>query len=204
MRRSDRQAPGQRRQQGLTLFELVVFILVVAIIFAAGFNRFRDYPGAAERANFLSVNAQLRAGVNMQMMNAIARGEWHELQSLDGSNPMDLMLEPPSNYVGAFSIVEENTMPRRVWYFDRSAGELVYLANDAEQLFALRGGNHVPADRIRLRIRSVHEERPANAEVVDSGTSEETEARGNGAWQGLVLEPVIPYDWQSMDLRLPQ
>lgn len=206
-------APGPRsRQAGLTLFELVVFILVVSIIFAYGFNRFREYPGAAERANFLAVTAQLKAGVNLRMMNAIASGDFSTARELEGSNPMDLMLEVPRNYVGSFAIVDEGSMPRRTWYFDEQAGELVYLANDSTQLYELReGGRRVPSDDVRLRINNVYEQDVRNgngARRQENGTSAvspedgESDAPRGRRWQGLRLEAVQPYSWDTVELRI--
>ena len=65
MNRSGKQS--QRRELklagsgGFSLFELVVFIICVAIIYASAANRFSDFPGEAERANFLAVSAQIQA-----------------------------------------------------------------------------------------------------------------------------------------------
>ena len=81
------------RNEGFTLFELVAFILIVSIVFSVAMRRFQDFPGEAERANFLAITGQIKAGVNIQMMNAIASGSWNETTRLENSNPMDLMLE---------------------------------------------------------------------------------------------------------------
>ena len=37
------------------MFELIAYILIVSITFSFAFNRFEDFPGEAERANFLQV-----------------------------------------------------------------------------------------------------------------------------------------------------
>lgn len=170
-------------QRGFTLFELVVYILVVSIVFTAGFRRFSEFPSGAERANFQAIMMQLKAGVNMQMMNSIARGDWNELE-IDGSNPMDLMLETPVNYIGEFSLVDPAAMPERVWYFDNVRGELVYLANDSEGLFAIVDGVREPTDQIRFRITAKYR-------------------NGERRWEGLQLEAVIPYDWEAPEIELP-
>lgn len=169
----------RRQQRGFSLFELMVYILAASILFSVMLNRYRDFPDEAERASFIAVLGQLRAGVNLQMMNAIADGSWNRLDALDGSNPMDLMLEAPSNYLGEFAEVGAS-LPRRSWYFDTSAGHLVYHVNRAEQIRAQVDGTEVTTDQIRFVIRNVHE---------------------NGGWQGLVLAPVHPYDWQNVSLE---
>jgi type II secretory pathway pseudopilin PulG len=174
-----------KAQRGLTLFELIMFILVVSIVFTAGFNRFRDYPADAERANFQAILMQLRAGVNMQMMNAIAAGNWNQLE-LDGSNPMDLMLETPSNYIGAFELMDASTLPGRIWYFDKTRGELVYRVNNNEGLFEIVDGVQRPAEELRFRIAMKY--RDAN----------------RNQWEGILLEPSVPYDWHLIAVDQPQ
>jgi type II secretory pathway pseudopilin PulG len=178
--------PGLPAQRGFTIFELVAYILVVSITVSAAYNRFADYPGEAERANFLGVLVQLKAGTNLQMMNAIAGGDWHELGALEGSNPMDLMLETPSIYMGAFDVLPAEGLPGRTWYFDNGAGELVYIANDARNLFLQVGGELQPTTEVRFRIRMHY------------GPG------GHSDWQGLLLEPAIPYEWGSIGLTLPE
>lgn len=177
---------GRRGQRGFTLFELVSYILVVSIISSVAFNRFADFPGEAERANFTAIMMQLKAGVNLRMMDAIAGGNFQQLRSLEGSNPMDLMLETPVNYLGEFSLIDREAMPRRVWYFDDDSGELVYLANDADTLYRLVDGEAVATDELRFRIRNRFRE-----------------GAGHGGWEGLLLEPVQPYRWEAVDLTAP-
>jgi type II secretory pathway pseudopilin PulG len=178
--------PGRPAQRGFTIFELVAYILVVSITVSAAYNRFADFPGEAERANFLAVLMQLKAGTNMRMMNAIAGGNWHDLQALEGSNPMDLMLETPGIYAGAFEAPPAAGFPGRTWYFDQGAGELVYIANDARNLFLQVNGERRQSRELRFRI------------------SMKYGGEGGKDWEGLVLEPTLPFDWESIGLALPE
>ncbi|MDP2139928.1 MAG: prepilin-type N-terminal cleavage/methylation domain-containing protein [Gammaproteobacteria bacterium] len=174
------------RQRGFTLFELVAYILVVAITASVAYNRFGDFPGEAERANFMAVMMQLKAGVNMRMMNGIASGNWDELRALEGSNPMDLMLETPTNYVGQLSVMDMDGMPARIWYFDPSTGELVYIANDATNLYVVMDEGRLQTDELRFRITMKYR----------SGDQQ--------SWEGLVLEPTRHYEWGTIGLELPR
>lgn len=167
------------------MFELIAYILVVSITTSVAYNRFADFPGAAERSNFMAVLMQIRAGTNLQMMNAIAEGRWLDLQSLEGSNPMDLMLETPVNYIGELRLVNPTDMQARIWYFDTNTGELVYIANDARNLYILTDDEAVQTDELRFRIAMKFRD----------------EARSS--WEGLVLEPVVPYVWESVELTVP-
>jgi type II secretory pathway pseudopilin PulG len=171
---------------GFTLFELIAYILVVSITASVAYNRFAGFPGAAERANFMTVTVQLKAGINLQMMNAIARGNWSELRNLEGSNPMDLMLETPTNYVGELSVYDRDTLPGRVWYFDTRSRELVYVAGDATNLYSVENGQRIPANVVRFRITMKY-----------SGGDMKN-------WEGIVLEPSTPYAWNATDLGAPE
>lgn len=205
------------RNKGFTLFELVAFILIVSIVFSVAMRRFQDFPGEAERANFLAITGQIKAGVNIQMMNAIASGSWNETTRLENSNPMDLMLETPSNYAGEFGLVDEASMPRRTWYFDSYNGHLVYLANDTSHLYSKLGDGSSTISSIRYRIAVRYSgDQPSAAQGlgIDAGTvtglnspsvggAAGSEASGRRKWQGLVLEEVTPFHWERAGLALP-
>lgn len=173
-------------QRGFSLFELLVYILIASILFSAAVNRYREYPAEAERANFVAVLSQLKAGVNLQMMRMIAGASWTQSAELDGSNPMDLMLERPSNYLGEFSLVDAALMPGRVWYFDSGTGELVYIASNSNNLYLLQNGQPMSGNQLRFRITSVY------------SSVEEPQAP---RWQGLILEAKTPYEWRSAPIE---
>lgn len=172
-----------RRQRGFSMFEMMVYILTASILFAAAFNRYQDFPGEAERANFLAILAQINAATNLQMMRTIASGEFQQAAVLEGLNPMDLMLTTPGNYVGVLGGIDPSTLPRRIWYFDSTRGELVYLANDSRNLYWIQNGNRQPADSVRFRVINVY------------GATQR--------WEGMQLAPVVPYEWQAVPLDLP-
>lgn len=105
---------NKNTQRGFSMFELVVYLLSVSILFAAAVSRYQDFPGEAERANFTAVLSQLKTGVNLQMILALTSNQRNLLDELEGSNPMDLMLQTPNNYVGALAAIDESQLPRRV------------------------------------------------------------------------------------------
>jgi type II secretory pathway pseudopilin PulG len=211
-------ASNTNKSKGFSLFELIVYILLVSIVFSVSMRRFADFPGEAERANFLAITVQLKAAVNLQMMNAIAGGQWNSLDRIENSNPMDLMLETPSNYAGAFNLVDEQSMARRTWYFDSFNGQLVYLANDSSRLFSSLGDGASTLNEIRFRIvqRYAGDARTSDEGLgIDVGTVtglNDPSLRGSSAsqggsggrkWQGLVLEEVTPFHWERSGISLP-
>lgn len=191
------------RVQGFSLFELVVFIISVAIIYAYAANRFQEFPGQAERANFLAVTTQIQSAINLEMMYGVGVGRISSPQRLEGANPMDLMLEPPSNYLGAYDIVDTSRLDRRTWYFDRGSQELVYLVNDASGVALLINGVEVPTDEIRFKLVAdfgMHDREsglPVRAlESAGQTVAEEDQER---AFNGIVMRPVIPYKWGEVE-----
>lgn len=186
---------SRSQQSGFSLFELLVYLLIASILFAAAANRYQGYPAEAERANFLAVLSQLKAGVNLQMMRMIASADWTQArqEAIAGTNPMDLMLETPSNYLGEFATVDAAALPQRVWYFDSSAGELVYIAENSDNLYIIQDGVALASNQIRLRIENVYD----RSGIVDDPDT----ADNRGRWQGLMLAPVIPYEWRSQPLE---
>jgi len=163
-----------QHSKGFTLFELIVFIIVVGIVFAYAMNRFRGFPGAAERANFMSVASQMQSGVNMEMMAGIARGTFRELSELEGTNPMNLLLEPPTNYLGSFGFIQNFDLPRRSWFYDSNRNQLVYLVNDDTDVFYLVNSVPVPTNEIRFELINKYRE---------------------DKWTGILIQPILPYSW---------
>lgn len=168
------------------MFEMMVYILAASILFAAAFNRYRDYPGEAERANFQAILAQLNSAVNLQMMRIILSEQWQESDQIAGLNPMNLMLTAPGNYLGTFNAPNDNEFPRRTWYFDTNASVLVYLADNAENLYQVTEAGSLPTNKLSFQVQNVYSQ------------------DGAGRWEGLILAPVTPYRWASVPLEMPE
>jgi type II secretory pathway pseudopilin PulG len=193
----------KRTNGGFSLFELVVFIICVAIIYASAARRFSGFSGDAERANFLAVTTQIQAGITLESMVGVTQGATSQMDAYENTNPMDFLLEPPSNYNGAFSSVNKGTSDRRSWYFDTTTGELVYLANDAEGLSNLVNGIRVPTDEVRFSISAQYFYRDKTTGLPASvrGSDGENSERYSKKFSGLLLKPVIPFEWESRGIE---
>lgn len=186
------------------MFELTVFIIAVAIIYATAVNRFAEFPEQAERANFLAVTTQIQSGVNLELMLAMAEGSLFTLADYENSNPMELMLEAPSNYLGEFDFVDNERIQRRSWYYDKRNQELVYLVANADNVYLLDGSELIAADEIRFRIEILYREwdlgpdlnSPVQQALASVGTDPEfTTRRTRRSLSGMLLKPVVPYQW---------
>lgn len=183
------------KSAGFSIFELVAFIITSAIIYSYAANQFTAFPGEAERANFLAVSTQIQTGVNMELLYGLKAFSGAPVEQYEGANPMDLMLEPPSNYLGAFPAVNLAAMPRRSWYFDSARKELVYLVNDASQVYLIQNGASFQSNEIRFRITADYSE-------VDSRTGIPVDIGGRGGsskqrLNGIVFRPTVPFQWGS-------
>ena len=198
-------ASGFRRNRGFSLFELVVFIISVAIIYAYAANRFAEFPAQAERASFIAVLTQLQTGINLELISAVTGGNRGAASALEGVNPMDLMLLPPSNYLGAYAMAPTEDFQRRSWYFDSSSNELVYLINDAGGVYISNNDRRVPVDEIRFRVTADYGEVDLQSGLdvkVASRSEVIPDENRRSRLNGVILEPVVPFFWEQVDDEL--
>jgi type II secretory pathway pseudopilin PulG len=193
--------PGFNKNRGFSLFELVAFIISVAIIYAYAANRFAEFPAQAERASFIAVTAQLQTGINLELISVVTRGNTGSASLLEDINPMDLMLLPPGNYLGAFSGASVDGFPRRSWYFDNSSSELVYLVGDSTGVYLSINNQRIPVDEIRFSVASDYGEVDLESGLdvkIASRRQEIPQGNRRRRLNGVVLRPVIPFFWQKL------
>ena len=174
---------------GFTLFEMVVVICSIVILYMVAEQRLNELPAAAERASYFAVMDQLKIGVNFEMYTGIAKGEMTRVRGLEGSNPMDLMLEAPRNYRGVLQEVTDTNIERRSsWYFESGTGELVYVVGGAsiDDVWVTYGNTEVNYGQIRLKIENVYR-------------GSEDDASTPGQWEAVLLEPVRPFRWERRE-----
>lgn len=200
LNRKQKQLRGAgHRSQGFSLFELIVFIIVSGILYAGAARRVTDFPADAERANFYAVTTQIGTGINLEMMMGVTRGLKGQMAAFSKSNPMDLLLQAPSNYIGAFDALDISEISRRVWYFDRSRGELVYLANNAEGLNNVINGEYIPTNEVKFTLSVEFSYRDASGLPVELTGGESSSSQRT--LSGLILKPVTPFKWAAGDIQ---
>jgi len=193
--------PGFNKNRGFSLFELVAFIISVAIIYAYAANRFAEFPAQAERASFLAVITQLQTGINLELIQTVTHGNAGSASLLEDINPMDLMLLPPSNYLGAFSGEPAAGFPRRSWYFDYSSSELVYLVSDSTGVYLAFNDQLEPVSEIRFRVTADYGEVDSQSGLdvrIASRAGEVPQENRRSRLNGVVLKPVTPFLWQEL------
>lgn len=117
----------------------------------------------------------------MEGARRVARGEYTTLTRLRGTNPIQLLLEPPHNYAGERSETEAAQAPLRHWYFDLGNERLVYRRG---RPYALGHKNNEKSD-------PEYEVRVAFADNNDSGVFEPQ----RDEFYGIRLIRVAGGDW---------
>ena len=166
MARLRRAAPA-RDQPGFSLFELVVVIVLVALLYAFAADRLIVMRAQAERTEVETTVGAMRSAAGIRVAAHIAKGRANEIRALAGSNPMDLLSERPESYKGSFFGPDPASFEGGQWYFDKRDGSLVYRVRFADFFQSEQEG---PA-RLRFALRLDYTDRNANGRF-DEGVDE--------------------------------
>lgn len=190
MRHNELRFYGKKANSGFTLFEMVVVICSIVILYMVAEQRLNELPAAAERANFYALLEQIRTGMNFEMITRVANRDITGINNLAGTNPMLFLLETPRNYRGELDLVTDRNTTRRSWYFETSTGELVYVVGgpSIDDVVVMVGGVPVKLGQIRFRLENVFD--------AASGQDGSAARPARSGWQGLRLLPVRPYEWE--------
>ena len=193
-----------RKIRGFSLFELVVFIISVAIIYAYAANRFSSFPAEAERANFLAITAQLQSAISLELMTGYASGRTNSGENIVGANPMDFLLSTPSNYLGAFNSASSAELSSRSWYFDVGTRQLVYRISNNDGVYLLIDGVRIETAEIRFTLSAEYTQVDSNTglpvSVLESAGNSASVGNVRSRFSGILMRPVVPYLWESRGL----
>jgi len=176
---------------------MVVVICSIVILYMVAEERLNQLPAAAERANFYAVLEQMKTGVNFEMVTRLASGRGDEIRALEGSNPINFLIEAPSNYRGEMEQVTDAVEKRNSWYFETTSGELVYVVGGSsiEDVRVVTGGVPVNLGQIRLKLTNVYDQIRESSPAPGSAPRGQG-TKGSGNWQALMLLPVREYSWE--------
>lgn len=166
---------------GFTLLELIVVVIIVALLITVAIGRLMILQADAERVTMETVVGTLRSALGIRVAEAIVRQDLNGLRALVASNPMDQLAEVPASYLGAFDHPDADRLEDGHWYFDRSAGELVYLVRNK----AYFSGGSANPPRVRFAVQLVYSDRNHNGRFDERVDSVE----------GLRLAPLEAYAW---------
>ena len=125
--------PARWRQRGVSLFEIAVVTIIVAILAGILLQRVAVYRSQAELLAAERMVSVLRAALALQIAQLRMQGRGVEIDKLAGKNPMDWLREKPANYAGELFDPAPGQVQAGNWYFDRKTHFLVYLLNNANK-----------------------------------------------------------------------
>lgn len=114
------------RQTGFTLFELIIVIVLVGLLFTAAWWRLLPLRGDAEAAHVATTIGTLRSALGLEITERIVEDSMDSVAELEHMNPMQLLAQAPGNYLGEVAPAAQPEIERGNWYFDPASGELRY------------------------------------------------------------------------------
>ena len=118
-----------KHMRGLTLLEFAVTVLVISIIGFVALHYYYKLMVDIERTTMERDLSAMRSAIGLQIAAHYASGRMAELEDWTGGNPMELLVEPPANYIGVIEQVDSE-LKNGSWYFDKSRGVLVYVVRN--------------------------------------------------------------------------
>ncbi|HEX5421815.1 MAG TPA: type II secretion system protein [Gammaproteobacteria bacterium] len=170
-----------RRERGFSLIELAVVVCAIGILAGLALERLLPLIGSAERVAFLQVQGELQSALLLEAADRIAHSRGAELAALTDTNPMALLLKPPSNYAGEIELAQAGDVPGNTWYYDAARHLLVYRIGRYTRFERLAG----PRDRIEFRVSFVYRDRDGDR-VFEPADDD---------FDGLRLDTVYAYRW---------
>lgn len=176
---------NKRTQQGFTLIELVVVMVILGLLGAVAVPKFMDITSDAEAASVKNILGSLRSGLSLKIASGLVSGTDIDTWVYNGSaalKPMeDLLASAPDSYIG---VLTSGTVPadNGVWWDRRMS------ATDNWVMYSLKkesiitkpdgsagGGYSSNGKNIIHRIEKITE---------------------NGSTVGLKLAPTATYDYK--------
>jgi len=132
-----RHAPTARR------FDFAVTLCVIGILATWLLHYLNAAQAEVEKVILNSELNSLRLGLAETWVHKSVSNEANNFEALKGSNPMRLIAERPSNYLGEFAQAPKASTA--IWYFDTQKQQLIYVFNDgleASYILADRAGKN--------------------------------------------------------------
>lgn len=175
-----------RRQQGFTLFELVVVIIIISALLAFAFDRLLKLQVQAERASMEQVIGNIKSALALTIGKHIATDTIPGLRKYLDTNPMDLLADTPQTYLGSFRGQPPKLAKGVNWYYDQTSRTLVYVTANPAYFHSEGPEKNV----IQFKILPVYDDNNANGRF-DAGDS----------LAGLKLAATAPYHWSNEPIK---
>lgn len=111
---------------GFTLFELIIVVVLVGLLFLIASWRLLPMRGDAEAAHVATTVGALRSALGLEVTERIVHDSVDSAAELEGANPIPLLGRAPTNYIGEVDSADRADIPTGSWYFDRATRQLRY------------------------------------------------------------------------------
>ena len=118
---------GHPAARGFTLTELIVVICIVALLGTVLIERLMRIAELAEKTAMEQNLAAINVALTLKFAALVTKQRGREIAREVGANPIELLARPPENYLGELARPDPASLSAPSWYFDRDAGELVYV-----------------------------------------------------------------------------
>ena len=168
------------KQRGFTLLELVVVIVVISILGLVAIDRVFTIRIAAEQASVKQLVGTIKSALGLKVSQLALEGNMSAVSKLDKTNPMLLLSQTPSNYIGEKKETSKTITPG-VWYFNKTEKALIYNVRYTETFNTELDG----LPRIRHKIKLIYNDRNKNKRFDIN----------NDSIAGLDLVPIEKFSW---------
>ena len=170
-----------QQQEGFSLLELVVVIIIISVLLAIAIDRLMKLQVVAERAAMETVIGHLQSAIGLTISEHIAKDRIPELNNYIDSNPMALLADTPVNYLGSFPGKPKN-METGSWWYDTNSRTLVYHVGNPQNFLSEGPENGLA----KFKIRPVYDDNNHNGRFDNGDTL-----------VGLKLTPLARYRWRN-------
>lgn len=164
-----------RRQQGLTVFEVTLVVILVGILMVIAMERMLRLDVQAERVYLEREIGVIQSALLIEFADRVVHQGPEAARSLAASNPVAVLARPPASYAGEFDEAVPDGLRGGEWYFDTRSRSLVYVVRNAEQFVT----SITDPKRARFQVRLVEGQRDGRARI-----------------EGVVIEALEPYAWR--------
>jgi hypothetical protein len=179
---SDNLTIGRQRATRLgRALELAALVVLILIFIWVAMDRIWRLRLEADRLNLVRTEAAIQIGLGAFVAEKTVARRFDEIAALDGSNPMALLLAPPTNYAGERSTEEGEKLDGYQWYFDTTERQLIYVVGNPDHFASGLPGRARAAFRLMVRF--------------DDRNGNGTFDKESEALTGIRLAPVAPFRW---------
>jgi hypothetical protein len=120
-----RHAPSAHR------FDFAVTLCIIGILATWLLHYLNQAQAEVEKVILNTELNNLRLGMAETWIHKSVTNQPVNIEAFKGSNPMRLIAEWPSNYMGEFAQAPKAS--KAIWYFDTQKKQLIYVFNDGRQ-----------------------------------------------------------------------